>query len=266
MMNYVLKNILKDNVTETVIGAVLVIVSLLGLSVAFESEKIVQGISDRYQQRNKPLDLDIIVINDKDCPYCYDTKQLISEIETENINSRSKKVMDYRSDEAKDVIMKYKIEKVPTVIIKGEIDKNMNLYDKFTAIGEVSEDVFILRDVMMPYVDIKTGRAVGNVKVTLMSANKCDACYNHEKYIAELKILGIPTSNRETIDYKSSAGQAMVKANVIENVPTFILTGDLDQYPALKKIQDYDDNVFVLRKVIAPYLDINDGKVYINAN
>ncbi|MFA6096582.1 MAG: thioredoxin family protein [Candidatus Paceibacterota bacterium] len=257
-----IKKSLNGNRFEVALAAIIAIVSIFSLLTVFESDKALNGMLTKYQEKNRPANLDIVLIKDNNCPYCYDAAELISEIETENVNMVSRHVLDYRSNEAKEIIMKYRIEKVPAVIIKGEIDKVGNLYNKFKDIGEIMDDVFIFRDAMMPYVDIKSGKSVGNVKVVLMTADGCADCYNYDKYIAELKILGIPTSNREIIDYKSNSGQVMVKANAIENVPTFILTGDLGRYPALKKIQDYDDNIFVLRNVIKPYLNIGDGKVY----
>lgn len=245
-----------------VFGSIIIIISSLNLIIINGSSNIIYDIARKNKEIKRPAKINVIIIKDDNCSYCYDAGKLMNEIETENIIIESKKDFDYRSEEAKALISKYKVEKVPSVIIQGEIYKNDGTLNKLKSIGDVADDVVVNREPPMPYVNIRTGQIIGNIKVILLSALDCVECYNHEKYIAELKLLGIPTLDREVIDYKSDKGKAIVKENNIENVPTFILSGDLDQYPALKKIQEFNDNVFVLRNVINPYLNLTDGKVH----
>jgi len=241
---------------------IILIISFANLLTAESFNNIVDDISRKYEEAKKPAKLDAIIIRDNNCTYCYDVSALINEIETENASIVSRNNLDYRSEEAKKQILKYRIDRVPAMIISGEIHKTDGLYAKLKEVGEITGNVLVFKNPSMPYIDLATGKITGNVKVVLISASNCDECYFHEKYIAELKILGIPTSDREVIGYDSNIGRAIVKEKKIERVPTFILSGDLDRYPALKKIQDYENNEFVLRNVIGPYFSLIDGKIH----
>lgn len=244
------------------IALLILIVSSVNMLISKSSADNIDNISRKYEESRKPVKISVIIVSDRECTYCYNVYGLINEIETENVIIGSRKDMNYLSEEANELIMKYEIEKIPALIIRGEIGKNRDLYARLSQIGEIMDNIFVYKKPGMPYVDVKTGKIVGAVKVTLISADDCSECYNQEKYVAELKILGIPTSNRETVDYRSNAGMIIVKENDIKKVPTFMLSGDLDKYPALKKIQDYDNNVFVLRSAIGPYMDLIYNKVY----
>jgi len=250
------------NKLTIIISMFILIVVFLNLLSLNDSKNIISDMLEKYNELNRPANLDVMIIRDDKCVYCYDPEGLIGEISTEGVYIRSKRQIDYRHEEAKELVLKYKIEKVPAIIIGGEINKTENLSNKLKAAGDVVNGTFVFKSPGMPYVDTQTGKTIGSVKIILMSANDCSECYNYEKYIAELKILGIPTSNRETIDYMSGAGKTMVSEKSIERVPTFILLGDLDQYPTLKKIQDYENDVFVLRDVIGPYFNIREGRLY----
>lgn len=245
-----------------ILGSIILAVSFLNLIIIIRSGSIIDDIVRKNKEIKRPAKINVIIIKDDNCKYCYDIGKLLNEIETENIAIESKENLDYRSEEAKVLISKYNIEKAPSMIIQGEIYKNDSIFNKLKNMGDVANDVVVNREPQMPYANVRTGRIIGSVKVILLSAGDCTECYNYEKYIAELKLLGIPTSDKEVIDYKSEGGRSIVKENSIENVPTFILSGDLDQYSALKKIQEFDDNVFILRRVIRPYLNLTDGKVH----
>lgn len=247
----------------TIIAAAILIVALVSFIIVKNAGIIMNGLVVGYNEYNRPANIDLTIIKSNDCKHCYDPEVLLNEIETENIVIRSKKTLDYRSSESRSLIFKYGIEKVPAILIEGEIGKNIKIMEKLKDMGEIIDEIIVFKSPAMPYVDVRSEKVVGSVKVMLMSASSCAECYNYEKYIAELKILGIPTFDREILDYGSAKGQSIVKEYSIERVPTFILTGDLDEYPALKKIQDFENDIFILRNVIDPYLDLKDMKVYV---
>lgn len=85
-MNHIIKRSLNKNRYEIAMAIAIVIISIISLITAFESDKVINRTLDRYQERNRPANMDIILIKDNSCPYCYDAGELVSEIETENVN------------------------------------------------------------------------------------------------------------------------------------------------------------------------------------
>jgi len=186
-------------------------------------------------EASRPANLEMVMINDKTCPDCFDTAAVMDQMEKENIKFVSHQMLDSSSDKAKELIAKFSIKKLPTFLLKGELKKNSTLAKFFAQAGDTIDDTFIFRQVGGPYIDVATGKIKGKVNLTLITDITCIECYDVAQHEAILKQFGITTGGK-VVDVKSDLGKALVKAYVIKMVPAFVLTGDVKEYPSLTAV------------------------------
>lgn len=186
-------------------------------------------------EANRPANLEIITISDNSCKDCFDINPVLNYIQKENVKINSEKNVDKASEEGKELIKQFAIQKLPTFILKGELNKVAALADVFSKTGDISNDTFVFRQVGAPYSLAETGEVKGRIGLTLLTDITCTECYDVTQHETILKNnFGINTTPN-VLDSKSAAGRALLNKYKITLVPTFILTGDTGEYPSLKQ-------------------------------
>lgn len=186
-------------------------------------------------ETKRPANLEWIAILDESCKDCFDINPVFDYLKKENVNFTSQKNLDKNSEEGKNLIEKYSIKKLPTFILKGELQKNSVLAQFFSKTGDTEENTFVFRQVGAPYSLAATGEVKGQVNFTMITDTSCTECYDVTQHEIILQQFGI-ASPGTVIDAKSAAGQALIKKYRITLVPTFILSGDMNEYPSLKPV------------------------------
>ncbi len=184
-------------------------------------------------EASRPANLDLIVITDKSCADCFDLNSLLDQIKQQNVNINSERSIDKDSDEGRELIKRFAVERLPTFLVSGELKKDSKLADFFTQAGETIDNTFIFRQVGPPYSLADTGVIKGRVKFYLLTDTSCDKCYDVTRHEAILQQFGI-TIPSTVLDVKSVAGRALVNKYNIRLVPTLVLTGEVSEYPSLK--------------------------------
>ena len=184
---------------------------------------------------NRPADLEIVILNDKTCPDCFDISPILAQIEGENVKIGSRQIIDMDSEESKKLIEKFAIKKLPTFLISGELTRNSVLVKFFSQAGDITENTFVFRQTGGPFVDITTGKIKGRTNLVLLTDITCTECYDVTQHENILKKFGMqPTS--KVVDVKSTEGKSLVNKYGIKMVPTFILTGEINQFPSFKPV------------------------------
>jgi thiol-disulfide isomerase/thioredoxin len=119
------------------------------------------------------------VIGKKDCPDCFDINLLVKAIKQNNLPDKvlqeaanaenaeeamnkaidaeknvKVQIVEFDSDAGKKLIEQYKITAVPTILVGGELEENARLSGYWQSLGEVIDGVFVLRQVIPPYIDL----------------------------------------------------------------------------------------------------------------
>lgn len=203
-------------------------------------------------------DVEFIILQDKNCSDCFSLDDYINAFQKYGLPIGNKKVLDISSEEGAKAVKDYNIQKSPSLIIKGDVSHYSDILGK---LGEINNDIFVLKtDGMFPYLDLKTGKIAGRTAITLISASDCAECANPENYLNFLSRIGMPTKDKNAVDYKSKEGEGLIDKYKIIAVPTVIITGDLNSYPDLGKIQKLENGAFILRKTSPPYLELDSKK------
>jgi hypothetical protein len=246
----------------------LVILAVVVAIVFFFFKKDNGAPADNTGQTQEQAKLRITVITKKDCADCWDVNLFLDALRDNNIKEEGLETIYIDDASTQNIVDKYKITKIPTVLISGELDKNANLAAAWPSLGEVIDGVFVFREILPPYVDLATGQIKGKFSVTYLTDQSCAECYNYQDHEQVLKNFGMKASESKTVDVSTDEGKALVEKYAIEGAPTIILTGELSEYQYLNQVwplvgKTADDGAYVFTKLeeMGSYKNIKTGKV-----
>ncbi len=250
------------------IVAVLVLVALANAAVVFSLNS---GISAKIEAA-KPAELDLIRIV-PDCSECFDIENAVNFIKSQyGVEIISEKSLDAESAEAKLLISKYGIERLPTLLVKGEISKNKELKQFFDTVGAQKDDYVILTAIPPVYIETATGKAVGKVDLINIIDGSCTSCYDISLQKQIVVGYGVHVSSDATYDVSSEQGNTLIKKYNITKVPTMLLSPDAGEYETFKAVWQQipagsieSDGWFVFRNMQAlrniSYKDLSTGNI-----
>ncbi len=125
----------------------------------------------------------LTLISDSRCSNCttasYLSDQLISFASQFNFTIKDKISLDSQSNDAKALISKYSITRLPTLIVSKEAKSSTDFTTGWANIGsEESDGNFVYRNIYPPYFDIGLGKTVGFVESIVIAPNNCTVCFN----------------------------------------------------------------------------------------
>ncbi|MFA6027889.1 MAG: hypothetical protein WC752_03105 [Patescibacteria group bacterium] len=109
--------------------------------------------------------VDLTVIYDSTCTECYNSKMHDVYLAAEGIYPVNTNKLDASSQEAKDLIAKYNIKKIPTVILTPEAKYYKNLTEKWVQDGFIADDgyyIFTAPEKIGTYKDLETNEIIKN--------------------------------------------------------------------------------------------------------
>jgi hypothetical protein len=106
----------------------------------------------------------VTYLADKSCTECYDVKNHETALKNLGVDIKNSRTVDVSSAEGKALIDKYKITKVPTMIITGEVGEYKLLTQAWGEVGTIAADgayVFTAVNLMGDsYKDLTTGKVI----------------------------------------------------------------------------------------------------------
>lgn len=213
--------------------------------------------------------LRITVVTSKNCAEkCFDINIFLNALKQNGIEEIGSEVINIEDKQGQDLVAKYKIEKVPTVLISGELNKNAQLAQAWPALGEIIDDVFIFRKLIPPYIEVASGNLRGNFSLIYLTDQACQKCYDVKLHDTALGNLGLITTDKKEVDISSAEGKDLIKKYAIAEVPTVLMSGDLSEYSGLQQIWPVvgkitDDGTYVFTKMdeMGSYFNLKTGQV-----
>ena len=213
--------------------------------------------------------LRITVITSKLCgDKCFDINLFLDALKQNGIKEVGTETLNVEDSQGKALAEKYNITKVPTVLISGELDKNPQLAQAWTALGEIIDQVFVFRKLIPPYIEVATGELKGQFSLVYLTDESCSKCYDVKLHDTALGNLGLKTDNSKTVDVSSDEGKDLLKKYAITLVPTILLSGDLAEYSGLQQIWPQvgtiaEDGTYVFTKMdeMGSYMNLKTGKL-----
>ncbi len=233
----------------------LLIILIVNLYYGISINKNINDKIEQIKEENRPANLDLLIINDRECKDCFDLNSLIDVIKKEKVNI-TQKIVDIK--DSRDIIKEYGIEFVPTIIIKGEINKT-----KLELFGKIN-DALVLKDPIAPYNDLKENKIKGLVKLIILT-NNCDKCTKLDNLIESIKGYGVKVINEKVIDANSIEGSNLISKYNIKKLPALILSEDAGVYDIIKnawgQIGEFKEGSYIATKVNPPYYSLEENKI-----
>ncbi len=230
----------KDKV-NTFLWAGIGLILLVNIAIIFQSIAAAKNKIIAAKELARPADISFIIIKDSACPDCASLDPYTNAFRKMKVNVTSERAVEIGSEEGKKIIADFGIGKVPMLIVQGEISRSAELSKLLSVLGKTENGSFVLTSPdanapIAPYLDLATGQIKGRVGMILISDKACAECPDAKFYKQAIAGAGvINPENKGELDITDSEGAKLVKKYNITSVPTFILTGEVAEYPALLK-------------------------------
>ncbi len=249
--------------------ALAIVISIVNVSlIAGRSEKVNEAIR-LAEQQNQPAKLELIKISASSCQDCFDITPIVENLKKANVNITSEKTVDFSSAEAKQLIGQYKIEKLPTILVLGEVDKSsvVNLWNQNWQVEmkNGTQVSAIYSAVALPYFDA-SGNIKGLVTLTHILDESCPKCADLTQVINFFKQKGAKFSSEKTIDYTSQEAKDLIAKFGVQKVPALIISKDILDYPAIAQVWNQlnateKQGFYALHTTAPPYRDLTTNKI-----
>jgi hypothetical protein len=210
-------------------------------------------------------------ITDSTCNNCSSVSNMISSLTSAGITFGTNTTYDYSWQQAKSIIGKYNITKLPALIFSSDLGAYSTISEAWSTVGTVATDgSYVLTQVPPPFKDLTTGMIVGIVNVTYLYDSSCATCYNvsihHGILVGSFRVV---LGTESTYDINSTQGKALISKYNITSVPTFIMSPDAKYYSAILSVwpnvgTNETDGWFIFRDMTAlgnvTYMNLSTGK------
>jgi len=218
------------------------------------------------KESTRPASLTLTRIVDANCFTCTTIGSLSDPITSnQNIKVDNLQTLEFSSLDAKALIMKYSITKIPAVIVTGEFKKDniVSLWGSMN--GRMLQDAVVL-EANPPYIDATSSKEVGLVSVTYLVDPSCTVCFNISSVTALFEQQGMKVANTTTLDYSSSEGQKDIADYNVQRIPAVIYSNDVNSYPQVHQVisslnATERNGSFAFHAINPPYLDLAQNKV-----
>ena len=250
--------------------ALAIVLSAVNISfIAIRSENINEAVR-LAEQQNQPAKLELIKFNAASCQDCFDINSVVENLKKANVNVTSEKTVDFSSAEAKQLIIQYNIEKLPTVIVLGEVNKSSvaNLWNQNWQVGmkDGTQVSSVYSAVAPPYVDAASGDVKGLVALTHILDESCPRCADLTPVINFFKQQGAKFSSEKTIAHISSDAEGLITKFGVQKVPALIISEDILDYPAIAQVWSQlnateKQGSYALHATVPPYRNLATNKI-----
>ena len=242
------------NNEQNLIYIIIALIAILVIILLFpDSVKI-------FSSGEKVYSLDIIKIESNDD--LFDLNSVVLSVEQNtNIKIRSEKEISYNSDEeAKKLIEKYKIQKIPALIVLGNVEK----IGLDASLFRIEEKTGIF-DKAVPYLDLKTNEIKGIVDLIELYDSNCKECGSYAKIQQAFDNSGIKTKKYELVSYQSERGKKLAEENSLSVVPSLLISKNLNEYwwvfSSINPLLNEKNEYFIFSSPVYPYKEIKTGKI-----
>ncbi|MBS3114511.1 hypothetical protein J4448_05405 [Candidatus Woesearchaeota archaeon] len=259
-----LKKIISKNINfENIfigITVILGIIIVINIVLTANLNKDLKKSSEIFQEKLKPAKIELIVVKNSKCADCFDISTIVSHIKNANVNITKQTMHEFDSKEGKALVSKYKIEKVPTVVITGEIDK-------FNIQGlEKRENALLFTQINPPYTNAATGKIDGRVTLYLLKDSTCEKCNDLSTLILQIKGAGVKIYEEKNAELSSNEGKELISKYNIGFVPSLVLSKDAAAYEVIQSAWPQvgsreNDGSYVLRTIYPPFINLTTNQL-----
>lgn len=249
--------------------ALAVVFSIVSLSLILGRMEKVDLAAKAAEQENVPAKLQVIKLSDSSCPKCFNTDSVVQGLKRANVNVASERAIEFSSDEARQLIERYQIEKLPTVIVLGDVNSSsvVNLWNQNWQVEmENGTQVSAVYLPALPYRDLAEGRVKGLVNITRLLDTSCAQCSSVEPIINSFRQAGAVIAGDVNIEYNSPRGAELISRFGVREIPAVIISRDILDYQSIAEIwprlnATEKNDSYALHVLQPPYRDLAENRV-----
>src|SRR3989344_2332293 len=248
---------------DIILISILAVLGIILLANIFFTLSVSKSLKKNIETANeaaRPGEIEITLIENSACLDCSDISEVVDYVKSVKSNVTKETTLEFSSSEAKQLISKYQIKKIPAILVTGELSKIA--IEGF----EAKNDALVFADTPAPYIDAATGKVKGKVSLTLLKDASCEKCNDLKLLISQMKLSGIVVSEEKNATLGSAEGQQLASKYKINFVPTLLLSEDAADYPIIQQAwpqigtKESDGN-YVLRLVYPPYINLTTNEL-----
>ena len=196
-----------------------------------------------------------VIIKDKICKVCTDLNLVVNNLKQSGIFFGKEKSLDFSEAEAKELINKFAIKKLPVLLLSNDIDAYPEISQGLSQLKSKDGSYYVMES-QAPYIEAESGKLRGLAKLILLNDSSCKECYNVEIHKSIIARFGVSIGEEKNVDAGSAEGKQMISRYNIKSVPTILLTGDLKVYDGFNSIWEQvgtveTDGAYVFREISA---------------
>ena len=253
------------NITNAITVAALLGLVALGLVRLVSLSQSVPNVIRRVEAQvelNRPAKITLTVVTDRTCTNCTNPQPFVQALLKQRVALISTRRLEAASEEGKQYLAEQKIERVPVVVVEGELTRAPELGRFLAQAGKVEGERFSYF-APAPYREVLSSQIRGEFRTTYVAEPRCQSCYDVTRNATALKNLGMTVNDDAVVATSSPEGGELVRRYRLRYLPTIVLTGDLEVYPALQSVwptvgSREPDGAYVLRegvKLMGTYYD-----------
>ncbi|PJA89882.1 MAG: hypothetical protein CO137_01820 [Candidatus Magasanikbacteria bacterium CG_4_9_14_3_um_filter_32_9] len=228
---------LRKNLTQTLIA-------FLGLAVAINiivmtyftvtvNKKLGEAIDITKPQEGK-----LTLIVPLNCPNCGDLTVEKKKFLAENVEITDDKILSADSEEAKNIINEFGLQRLPALVFQSEKEIKNQLVRAFKDDAQLDQEKTIVWEPKQPlYFDVNSNMVVGMVKAIYITDNSCTECYDvMSTQRSVFQQFGIVFASEKTVDISEVDGKNLLDKYKITSVPTIIMSPETKEYENLNSV------------------------------
>ncbi|MBI2040788.1 MAG: hypothetical protein HYT16_01675 [DPANN group archaeon] len=244
--------------------AAAVVLSLINSGIVVNSALASREAAKLAEEAAKPANIDVITITANACTDCFDINAIVDNLKKANIKIDSEKIIDTSSSEAKQLIADYKINKLPTIIVTGDVGRQ-SVKSFFGAGWQATETSAVYTGQLPPYADA-AGAVKGLVGITRIVDRNCEKCGDLSNVLDFFKQAGVKFSSEKILDYDSAEGRELTNRFGVERLPAMVISKDILEYPVVAEVwpqlgAEEKQGMYALHATSPPYRDIKQNKI-----
>ena len=253
---------LSDIVFVVVLGG-LVVLAGVRLATLLSNVPAVVARVNAQQEAIRPARLDVVVVVDGACSTCTSPQPFLEALQKQRVVFSTIKQIDGTTEDGKHYISVHKLESFPAVIVSGETSRGAELEQFLAQISARGDGTFIY-SVPAPYHEVVSDKVRGLFRTTYITPIGCSSCYDVTNNAMALQNLGVNVIEDKALTTESPEAKELIQEYKISYLPTVILVGDLEVYPAFQNVWSQvgsteQGGTYVLRdgvKLMGTYYDL----------
>jgi len=246
--------------------ALIAVISVLNIFLLQGRAEKVNEAREAAKELLRPAGLEATKILLSNCKECFDIETALESIKKQNINITKEKTIYLNQNDAKKLVDKYSIKKIPALIISGEVNKTGQLKAFFESVGDFpDEKTMIFTNLKPPYYDLSLGKVIGKVSVINIVDSSCKECVPLSQVVTSLKQSGVAVTEEKSYEYTSKEGIDFINKFNVSRIPAILISNEIDYYEDVKEqmqqLTEEKHGFYALHATAAPYRDLEQGKI-----